>query len=105
MAMCVLPVPDGPSSTTFSARSTKLERGELLDLRPRRAGGKGKVEGLERLDGREAGDPGQHVASPGPPCLALGLQHLLQEVGVGGVLLLRRALGNRRRRGRAWPTA
>ena len=51
------------------------------------------VEGFQRLDGREAGDPGQHVACPNSPRLALGLQHILQEVGVGGVLLLGSALG------------
>src|SRR5262245_60043541 len=73
----------------------EAQRGELVDLRSRHAGGKAKVESLERLDGREAGDPGQHVTSSCPTCLALGLEHVLQEVRICGVLLLRCALGNR----------
>ena len=44
---------------------------------------------------REAGDPGQHLARPRSPRLRLGLQHLLQEVRIGGLLLLGCALGDR----------
>ena len=66
-----------------------------MDLRSRHVGGKGKVESLERLDGREAGDPSQHVTSSRPTCLTLGLEHVLQEVRICDVLLLCCALGNR----------
>jgi len=45
-----------------------------------------ELEGFQRVDGREAGDPGQHVVCPNSPRLALGFEHMLQEVAVGGVI-------------------
>lgn len=71
------------------------EAGEFVDLRPRHAGGKPEVETVERLDHWKTGNPGEHLASPGAACIALGPQHLFKEIGEGG-LFRRRALGDAR---------
>lgn len=73
----------------------EAERGELLYLRTRGAGGEREVVRLKRLLRREAGGPGQHLERPHTPRLAFGAQDLLQEVGIAGIFPLRGRLGDR----------
>ena len=68
------------------------ESGEFQDLLTRRAGREGEVVGLERLERRKARRPCQHRPCPHAPGVALGLEDLLQEVGVARILAPRCAL-------------
>src|SRR5207237_1865891 len=69
------------------------EAGELVDLWARHARGEAEVEAVERLDRREAGDAGEHLAGSGAACVTLGPQRLFEEVGEGS-FFRRRALGD-----------
>jgi len=63
MARCVFPRPEGPSSTTFSARSTKVNVAKLGKQRLGCAGGEGEVVLLEGLDAREPCRAGEQRAA------------------------------------------
>ena len=71
------------------------EAGELVDLLARRASREAEVEAVERLDGREAGDAGEHLAGPGPSRVTLGAQDRFEEIGERG--LFRRPILSHRR--------
>jgi hypothetical protein len=49
---------------------------QFHDLLVRCAGGEREIVLIESFDGREAGNPCEHLAGPRPPRLALGCQHL-----------------------------
>src|SRR5439155_7311928 len=52
------------------------EAGELVDLLARYACREAKVEAVERLHHRKAGDPGEHLAGSRPARVTLGAQDL-----------------------------
>jgi hypothetical protein len=56
IAKCVLPTPCGPNSATFALRSIKQGSCRLTMCSRLIEGLEGEVEGLQRLDHRQAGD-------------------------------------------------
>jgi hypothetical protein len=73
MLKCVLPVPGGPSRTTFSLPGEEVELAEMQHLVARDRGLEGEVELLERLAGREAGGLDAGLAAVAVAAVGLGL--------------------------------
>ena len=65
----------------------EAQAGQLVNLTSFDAGGKVVVEVLQRLDRRKAGQPRQHALLSHTTSRRFGLQELLQEIAVGGILL------------------
>lgn len=70
----------------FSARSMKARPAKLVDLSPGHTGRKAEVKAVERLDRREAGDPGEHLAGTSPARITFGAQDFFEKVGKRGRL-------------------
>ena len=98
IARWVLPVPGGPSRTTFSLPCEEVELAEVQ--RPCRGGSsvwKAEVELLERLARREAGGLDAALAAVAVAAVDLGLEQRLGELLIAPLLLRGRAR-------RAWAT-